>query len=208
MKISKQINPFRTRVVPYFGLAAGLGLMAGFGHPMLVLGASMEPCLHSGQLLWLDRASYRNRNPAPGEVVVFRFRGATYVKRVFRGPGDPVHFLGGQGHWAQGPVRQADTQLLRQKLCGPRLSLIKLKTLRVPEGHVFVIGDNRQCSEDSRSFGPIPVESILGRATAPVELSAFQYYRLPSFGPPAVARGESAPEPRSNRFTSDGRTAS
>lgn len=212
MQINAQIRPFRTRIVPYFGLAAGLGLMAAFGHPMVILGSSMEPCLHSGQLLWLDRAAYRNRMPAPGEVVVFRHQGQTYVKRVFRGPGDLVNFLGGRGCWAQGPVRQADTHLLRRKLSGPWAAHLQLKSLRVPEGFVFVIGDNRQCSEDSRHFGPIPLEEIVGRAAAPVEHSAFQYYRLPRFRPriepPVVAHGRDGTESPGHHSAGNGQTAS
>lgn len=182
--------------------------MATLGHPMLVLGASMEPTLHSGQLMWVDRTCYRHRSPAPGEVVVFRHDGETYVKRVFRGPGDCVHFVSGPSGWAQGPLRQSDTPQLRQVLRGLNDTGVKVKTLRVPEGYVFVIGDNRLNSIDSRNFGPIPLEAIVGRAAAPVELSAFQYYEIPRFRRPAVAN-RSAPAGSPKRPSrGNGQTAS
>lgn len=126
--------------------------------PRTVHGQSMEPCLHENQRVIIDLVSLRWREPRRGEIVVLRLpnrRSDPLIKRVIGLPGDTVAIQGGKV-LVNGKV--LDEPYLDQTTPG------RMATKVVPEGHVFVLGDNRSASNDSRYFGMVPYESILGRA--------------------------------------------
>src|SRR5687767_9661265 len=79
----------------------GVGILY---QPTVVMGDSMSPTLKSGRMIWVDRTHYRRHQPKAGEVVVFRHEGHTYVKRVYRGPGETFHYIASGGEWL-GPLR-------------------------------------------------------------------------------------------------------
>jgi signal peptidase I len=142
--------------------AIGFGAMALYGignlfQPVVVMGSSMEPTLRTGQLVWADRFYYRDRRPARGDVVVFRYNGATCIKRIYRAPGETIYYRGSVVDGLM-PVREAVT---------PKMKLVagdgELKRVPIPDTHVFVVGDNFARSEDSRAFGAVPIKSIIGR---------------------------------------------
>lgn len=123
---------------------------------------SMVPTLLVGERGLVNKFIYRFTEPERGDIVVFRARKAdggevNLVKRVLGLPGDEVAvrngvlFLNG--------VPQKERYLNRdpadESSFGPT---------RVPPGYVFVMGDNRARSFDSRFFGPVPEESIVGEA--------------------------------------------
>jgi len=137
----------------------------GFGNlyqPTVVVGESMAPTLRDGRVIWIDRTYYRNNPPRCGDVVVFRQDGETYVKRVYRGPGELVRFIASEGQFLV-PVRETFYSALKARYEGGRTSL-RLDEFRVPDDSVFVLGDNFSASVDSRQLGAIPINSILGRA--------------------------------------------
>lgn len=144
--------------------------------PAVVLGNSMSPTLSSGRVIWLDRGYYRNHRPRRGEVVVFRVRGQTYVKRVYRAPGETVHYLSRGGEWVA-PVREARVEALRNRYAYPGSSL-RINEMRVPEDSVYVLGDNYNASVDSRELGLIPIRSLLGRAHLETNAIAAMPYEL------------------------------
>ncbi|HZC19601.1 MAG TPA: signal peptidase I [Rubrobacteraceae bacterium] len=124
---------------------------------------SMVPTLEVGDRFLANKFVYRFREPERGDIVVFRsVEGGQeeLVKRVVAGPGDEVTVEGGRLLVNGEP--QSEPYLNRafppdESSYGPT---------RVPEGEVFVMGDNRANSRDSRFFGPVPLENIEGEAFA------------------------------------------
>jgi signal peptidase I len=123
-----------------------------------VYGSSMEPNLHTDQRLVIEKVTYRLHEPRRGDVVVLRMpeRGPELlIKRVIALPGETVE------------VRDGNVYIDGVVLSEPYLSQQtygQFGPLQVPEGEVFVMGDNRGASNDSRIFGPVPETRILGRA--------------------------------------------
>ena len=126
---------------------------------------SMEPELQIGDRLLVSKLSYRIGDPSPGDVVVFRTpeqlrdpRTAELVKRVVAVGGQRVGAVDGRLIIDGTPVDEdyLVTDVYTSDF-GP---------VAVPDGHYFVMGDNRFSSQDSRYFGPIHESEILGRAFA------------------------------------------
>jgi signal peptidase I len=120
-------------------------------------GQSMEPNLHDGEYVLIDKISYLLHPPERGDVVVFvpPNNDRDYIKRVIGLPGDSVEVRGGRVY-VNGVL--LDEPYLTNFSGGdvpPRV---------VEEGRYFVMGDNRNNSSDSRSFGAITPQSIVGRA--------------------------------------------
>jgi signal peptidase I len=125
-----------------------------------VAGLSMEPHILSGEYVAINTFAYRFGTPHRGDIVAFRHEGdarADFIKRVIGLPGDRVRIDRGQvyvdGVKLDEPyVRHADDRSLGET--------------SVPPGTVYVLGDNRAESEDSRSFGPVRDDRLIGRAVA------------------------------------------
>jgi signal peptidase I len=125
-----------------------------------VSGPSMAPNIASGEYVLINTFAFRFAAPERGEVVAFRHDEQThdvFIKRIVGLPGDRVRidrgtvFVNGV-ELAEPYVRYAD----------PR----SFPEIAVPAGSVYVLGDNRADSDDSRFFGTVPFERILGRAIA------------------------------------------
>jgi signal peptidase I len=123
-----------------------------------VYGSSMEPNLYTDQRLVVEKVSYRLHEPRRGDVVVLRMpeRGPELlIKRIIALPGETFEVRDGQVY--------INGEALEEPYVSQRTSG-KSTPVTVPEGHVFVMGDNRGASNDSRSFGPVAQERIVGRA--------------------------------------------
>ncbi|HTP10475.1 MAG TPA: signal peptidase I [Anaerolineae bacterium] len=121
-------------------------------------GSSMEPNLHNGEYVLIDKVSYLVHQPERGDVVVFTpptNEQKDYIKRVIGLPGDTVEIKSGH-------VYVNGVALDEPYLTG--LTNSNNQVYHVDEGHYFVLGDNRNNSSDSRSFGTITPQSIVGRA--------------------------------------------
>lgn len=123
-----------------------------------VYGQSMEPNLHTDQRLVVEKVSYRFHAPQRDDVVVLKVREDAeelLIKRVIGLPGETVEVKNGQvfidGKALDEPYLASPTR----GNYGP---------IDIPPLYVFVLGDNRSASNDSRSFGPIPLENVVGRA--------------------------------------------
>jgi signal peptidase I len=129
--------------------AATLGLRSCIGEPIYIATASMEPTLPVGSHGFLDKMTLRLREPRRGEVIVFRSpfeEKGDLVKRVIALPGDTVELrakkvvLNGQPLEEPYVVHSRADEKLKGDDLGP---------LKVPDGHFFVLGDNRDESNDS-----------------------------------------------------------
>lgn len=123
-----------------------------------VEGQSMEPNLCPNQRLIVEKVSYRFDLPERGDVVVLKLPSREtepLIKRVIGLPGETVEIRNGCVFIDGEPLRESYLQVQTYGNIPPR---------KVPEGYVFVLGDNRNASNDSRFFGPVPLDNIVGRA--------------------------------------------
>lgn len=125
-----------------------------------VQGASMLPTFHDGERVLVDKLTYRLRAPARGEVVVFRYPSDVrrkFIKRVIGVPGDVIEVR----DWL---VYVNGEPLHEEYILGPTYD--EFGPIQVPEGSLFVLGDNRNHSEDSRheTVGLVPRNLLIGRA--------------------------------------------
>ncbi|MCR5800028.1 MAG: signal peptidase I [Lachnospiraceae bacterium] len=144
--------------------AAGLGLFLvyNWGIRTSVIGVSMENTLYNGQTIFISKLSYLVMKPKVGDIIVFKPNGNEnthyYVKRVVALPGDTVEFRDGRLY-----VNGIMEDEKHDKTADPGIAETPL-VLGVDE--YFVLGDNRNNGEDSRSgnIGPVKREIIAGRA--------------------------------------------
>lgn len=137
-------------------LIAGL-LRWGVFQPYLIRQPSMEPTLVSGDRIIVNRLAYRNWTPVRGEIVVFAFPKdvkRTFIKRVIALEGETVELRDNVVLVDGSAVDEPYVKTGDYPPYGP---------LVVPPGKVFVLGDNRRESEDSREWGLLPQEYILGK---------------------------------------------
>ena len=126
--------------------------------PEQVSGASMAPHIESGEYVLINTFAYRFASPAFGDIVAFRSDGdarGVFIKRVVGLPGDRLAIDRGtvvrNGVALREPyVRYADDR--------------SFPAMTVPTATVYVLGDNRANSEDSRFFGPVAQSRLIGRA--------------------------------------------
>jgi signal peptidase I len=129
------------------------------GQATRVDGQSMEPTLHTDERLVVEKLTYRLHGPKRFDIVVIRVPSQgdeLLIKRVIGLPGDTVEIRDGVVYINGDPL---DEPFVVQTTYPGRDAKVI-----VPPLHVFVMGDNRTHSNDSRSFGPVPIDSIVGRA--------------------------------------------
>lgn len=119
---------------------------------------SMQPNLYEGDFVLVNRVAYRFGEPERGDIVVFRFppnpEETPYIKRVIGLPGDTVRV-------SEGMVYINNTVLVEPYI---RADTGQSGTWTVTEKAIFVMGDNRGSSSDSRNWGLVPYENIIGKA--------------------------------------------
>ena len=138
-----------------------LTVRAHLFEPVRVTAASMSPGLRAGDTVLVDKVTYRVRGPHRGEVVITSDpeSGARIVKRVVGVGGDVIEIYDGQLVRNGEPVAEpyADQDRMGGYFFGP---------VTIPAGTVFVLGDHRIESTDSRRFGPVDTDDVEGRVLA------------------------------------------
>ena len=152
----RAIRALLETVIPALLIAIGINLF--LAQATQVQGQSMEPNLHTAQRLVMEKVTYRFHGPRRGDIVVIDLPEAgpeLLIKRVIGLPGETISSKGGQVLINGEPFDE------------PYLTSTGGRDVTqqvVPPLHVFVMGDNRQFSNDSRNFGVVPIENLIGRA--------------------------------------------
>jgi signal peptidase I len=121
-------------------------------------GPSMEPSYFDHDRIVVSKVSYLFGDVERGDVIVFPAPASPeedYIKRVIGLPGDRIRITGGYVYVNDVPI---DEPYIKSP------PLTTLSEITVPEDAVYVMGDNRNVSSDSRSWGPLPINDILGKA--------------------------------------------
>lgn len=164
-KKGKAKSPFRETVetIVISGILAAF-IITFVVQSFVVKGNSMEPTLHNGERLFINKFIYRFSQPQRGDIVVFKPAGAPhdrYIKRIIGLPGDTIMIKDKQVFVNGLPINEKEyTAVPISEDFG---------TYQVPEGHYFVLGDNRnpRASSDSRYVNPVGYvdsKSIYGKA--------------------------------------------
>ncbi len=161
-KLLKEIGIWAGEILLVMAIAVMLVSFVGFR--ITVVGASMSPTLESGDEILVNRFKYKIFSPKQNDLIVFLPNGNEkshyYIKRVIAGPGDKVQikdgvvYVNGEQFAEKASVSNIENALLAED------------EITVGEDEYFVLGDNRNNSEDSRyaSIGNVKKEYIVGKA--------------------------------------------
>ncbi len=131
--------------------------------PFIVSGASMEPTFETGQYLIVDELTYHFEAPERGDIIVFQAPkeppGTYYIKRIIGLPGETVSIQNGQLYITE---TNGQTELLTEPYVVDQGNGSDMTVTLGPNDY-WVMGDNRPESSDSRSWGVLPRQNIIGR---------------------------------------------
>ena len=177
-----------TILIVAVALGLALGIQAFLVKPYRIPSESMVPTLQIGQRVLVNRIGNNFGDPAIGDVTVFhppagaengKECGAprepdqpcprptadkadvNFIKRIVAGPGDKITIE--DGHVVRNGKRQAEPFI---RPCGGGEGCDLSTPITIPKGYYFMMGDNRGASDDSRFWGPIPRDWIIGNAFA------------------------------------------
>lgn len=174
------LNVWEIAEVVIIALVTVFFIRAFLVQPFLVSGASMEPTFQNSNYLLIDEITYRFRAPQRGEVVVFRFPqdlNSFFIKRIIGLPGETITVQNNQII-----VTTSDkTTTLTESYLAPETKTIGEKTITLGADEYFVLGDNRGNSFDSRNWGPLPKQDVIGL----VRLRIFPFSEFSTFAVPA-----------------------
>jgi len=141
-------------------------IIRGFvAQPFIVEGSSMEPDFHNGEYLLIEKLGYHLHKPVRGDVIVFKYPNnvaVNYIKRIVGLPGETVRIFENQVF--------VNGKKLNESYLSPDEKTIVSQSPETPyevalsSEQYFVMGDNRQHSSDSREWGPLGKEFIIGKS--------------------------------------------
>lgn len=141
-----------------------------------VQGNSMVPTLHSGDYLITEKISYRFRAPKIGDIVVLknpRDESQDFIKRIIAVPGDTIQISKNTVYINGQALKEDYLPINTQTHAGTFIT--ESSIIKAADNQYFVIGDNREHSSDSREWGPITKEEIVGKAF-------FRYFPIQNMG--------------------------
>jgi signal peptidase I len=179
-------------VIVAVALGLALGIQAFLVKPYRIPSESMVPTLEIGQRVLVNRIGHRFSDPKVGDIVVFHPPSGSesdtcgnrdndenaacdrptpgksdvnFIKRVVAGPGDTIRIV--NGHVIRNGKREKDSYISNTCEASSTNRGCTLPTpITIPPGHWFMMGDNRGESDDSRFWGPVPRDNIIGGAFA------------------------------------------
>lgn len=134
--------------------------------PFYVKGASMEPNFHDHEYLIIDEISYRFGEKERGDIIVFRYPRNPqeyFIKRLIGLPGEEVQIKDGEVYIYNN--ENPDGFLLSEPYLaeGTNTYAMNSDKIKISDNEIFVLGDNRGSSKDSRVFGPVNKSFIVGK---------------------------------------------
>ncbi|MEM7556613.1 MAG: signal peptidase I [Cyanobacteria bacterium P01_A01_bin.84] len=168
---TKQTAPSKWRIWQENIILIGIALFLAFlirtfiAEPRFIPSDSMVPTLLTGDRLVIEKVSYRFEKPSFGDIIVFQppqtlqkqgyLKDQAFIKRIIGEPGDAIAV-------EKGKVYRNGEVLQENYIKEPPIQDFVEK--KVPDNEYFVMGDNRNDSNDSRYWGSLPEENIIGRA--------------------------------------------
>jgi signal peptidase I len=176
-------------VIVALALGLALAIQAWIIKPYQIPSESMEPTLDVGQRVLVNRFIYHLNDPKPGDIVVFHppagadngtecgiqpksgepcpkpttaESSQNFIKRIVAGPGDTLSVR--NGHPVVNGTEKTDESYIVP--CGSAAACNMPRTITIPPDMYFMMGDNRGASDDSRFWGPVPRDWIIGEAFA------------------------------------------
>lgn len=149
-----------------FGLAAIIRVF--LFTPIVVDGISMMPTLSDGDRMVVNKIGYTIGEPKRFDIVVFHAEvQKDYIKRVIGLPGDEIEYIDDVLYVNGDPYEEPYLDQYKAEISDAPLTEDfkledKIQSKTVPEGYVFVLGDNRRKSKDSRHIGVVPIDEIIG----------------------------------------------
>ena len=150
--------------------------------PFYVKGASMEPTFYDNEYLIIDEITYRFSEPQRGDIVVVKYPQDTsqfFIKRIVGLPGETMEIKNGaiyiNGNFSE-PIKIEEEYLDEGVITSGE------KQVTLDNNEYYILGDNRQSSLDSRSFGPIKRDYIIGKAWLRVwPFNKFHHFEPPEY---------------------------
>ena len=133
--------------------------------PFFVKGASMEPNFEDGDYILVDELSFRFRDAERGEVIIFRFPqqpSQFFIKRIIGLPEETVQVKDNQVTVFN--EENPEGFVLSETYLAPEQKTLGTMTTKLDDNEYFVLGDNRLQSSDSRRWGPVNQNLVMGRA--------------------------------------------
>ena len=182
-EITQKYIPFVWEVLKIFIIASVIVLPIRYFlfQPFIVKGDSKAPNFLSGDYLIVDELSYRFSDPQRGEVIVFKYPKDTtqrFIKRVIGLPGETVNIKNGSITIS----KDGKSFILDEKYLPFDLKTYGEVNTVLGSDEFFVLGDNREFSYDSRRWGNVPREDIIGKALLRIlPLAALSEFSAPNY---------------------------
>ena len=167
MGIVRKVFKFIYELVEAFVIAASIFVVVYLFlmQPHQVKGSSMDPTLVDQEYLLTDKVTFRRRDPKAGDIIVFKApqnETFDFIKRVVAVPGDIVAVQDGNVYVNGEQINEEYLPSGRETGAGKFLT--EGQSIVVPEDSLVAFGDNRDHSSDSRDWGFVPYDNIVGRA--------------------------------------------